>query len=88
MRVRVEDHAGETVWSYGDGYGETATSYVIDGTQARIIAALVAALAEARGQLGGAPLQVADGIANVGGPAPEVQRDVPIAVVWNADSRR
>jgi hypothetical protein len=87
MRVRVEDVEGRSIWGYGDGFGETATSYVTDGTQAKIIAALVAALAEARGQSGGA-FQIADVVADIRPAAAEVQRDVPIAGVRNDDSGR
>ena len=59
MRVCVQGSDGAPVWNFGDGYGETALSYLDDGTQERIIQVLLDAVAEARSQLSG-PLQVAN----------------------------
>ena len=71
MRVRVEDANGVSVWSYGEGYGETSSSHLQDGTQERIVEALLQALAEARGQSGCA-LQVLNVVTNIRAAAAEV----------------
>ena len=91
MKVCILAEGGDVVWSYATGLvscGLAATSYLHDGTQQRIIAALVDALEQARGQLGGGALQVADVVADVGAPPAKIKRHVPIAIAWNRDSSR
>ena len=92
MKVSVFSNDGEMLWSReitaGQPSGITSTNYLRDGTQQKIIGALVDALAEARGQLGRLPLQVVDTVSNVGAAAAKVDRRVPIAIAWNSDAGR
>lgn len=56
--IEIRDPAGDLLWSYSDGSpatGLTSMTYLKDGTQECIIEALIAALAEARGQLRAVP---------------------------------
>jgi hypothetical protein len=50
MRVCIEQE-GERIWSHGEGHGEASLSYLYDGRQETIIAALTEALEVAQGQL-------------------------------------
>lgn len=90
MKVCVQDDTGALIWSHtaDPAAGFTAENYLRDGTQQKIIAALVDALAEARGQLGRVPLNVVDAVADIGVTAAEVDCRVPFAVVWNGDAGR
>lgn len=89
MKVAISV-AGQIVWSVenhnGCRSGTTSVDYLSDGTQQKIIDALVRALAEARGQLGRPALQVVDAVPDVR-PAPaEVNNDVPFAAVGHTDT--
>jgi len=72
---------GHPIWSYRDGPspgGMAAMDYISDGTQERIIEALVVALAEARGQLRGA-FQVSNVVPYVRPATSQVDDSVPVA---------
>jgi hypothetical protein len=91
MKVSIFAGDGKLIWSRNTKPlgGYTSESYLRDGTQQKVIAALVDALAEARGQLGGAPLfNVVDAVADVGVTAAKVDCRVPFAVVRNRDAGR
>lgn len=63
MKVCILTDDGEIIWWRAKEpmpAGFIATSYLHNGTQQKIIAALVEALEQARGQLGGLSLQVID----------------------------
>ncbi len=89
MKVCVQDDAGAVIWSRTSdpARGLTAESYLHDGTQQKIIAALVDALAEVRGQLGSVSLKVVNAIADVGTAAAKVDCHVPIAAGRNGNTR-
>ncbi|HEY3777611.1 MAG TPA: hypothetical protein VGL35_06095 [Rhizomicrobium sp.] len=58
LNVSIPAEDGSVLWSFQDGRtanGVHSTSYITDGTQQRIIDALLAALIQARAQLSGAP---------------------------------
>jgi hypothetical protein len=91
MKICVQTQDGTIIWeraTYPCVGGFTANSYLRDGTQQKIIAALVDALAEARGQLSSLPLEIADVVADVGDAPAKVDCRVPLAVVWNRDAGR
>jgi hypothetical protein len=92
MNVSVFSDGGELLWrrqlSDGAVSGFTSAGYLKDGVQQQIIDALVAALIEARGQLGRLPLQVVDAVADVGPTAAKVDCHVPVAIAWNRDAGR
>ena len=85
MKVCIQDDTGSLIWSRtaDPASGFTAENYLRDGTQQKIIAALVDALAEARGQLGSVTLNVVDAISNVGVAAAKVDSHVPITAARN-----
>ena len=87
MKVCILNDKGLLIWSREaePANGFTSNSYLRDGTQQKIIAALVDALAEARGQLGGFSLQVVDAVADIGATAAKVNCRVPITIVRNRD---
>ncbi|MBI3675946.1 MAG: hypothetical protein HY243_04940 [Proteobacteria bacterium] len=72
--------SGKTIWSFqlrnGQKSGITSRSYLSDGTQQCIIDALLDALIEARGQLGGS-LHVLNAVAKL--PLAGINHDVPIS---------
>ena len=80
MKILVLADLGNELWSFerhGDqSAGFTSTSYIGNGTQQHIIDALLAALVEARGQLGGA-LHVLDAVAKL--PRARINNDVPVS---------
>lgn len=81
LTVSISDPCGAVIWSYRDGRcpeGQTATVYLIDGTQQRIVDALLTALAEARGQLGRAP-NVLNIVPDVCATATQIDNRVPVA---------
>ena len=91
MKVSIFSENGYLLWSreITEGHtpsGITSANYLRDGTQHKIIVALVDALAEARGQLSGPPLQVVDAVTDVGLAAAKVDGHVPLTVVWNRDA--
>jgi hypothetical protein len=88
MKVCISSDDGTIIWwrTSEPPAGFTASGYLQDGTQSKIIAALVDALAEARGQLGGFTLQVVDAVTDVGAASAKIDRHVPIAVVRNCDT--
>ena len=91
MKIFVQTQDGTIIWERttdSNVSGFTANSYLRDGTQQKIIAALVDALAEARGQLGRFTLQEVDAVPDVGAAATKIDRHVPIAIAWNRDAGR
>jgi hypothetical protein len=91
MKVSVQTQDGTIIWerTTNPTGGFTADNYLHDGTQQKIIAALVDSLAEARGQLGGAALfNVVDAVADIGVAAAKVDCRVPLAVVGDRDAGR
>lgn len=91
MKICIQTQDGTLIWerTTEPAGGFTDDNYLRDGTQQKIIAALVDALAEARGQLGGAPLfNVVDVVADVGVATTEVDCRVPLAIVRNHDAGR
>jgi hypothetical protein len=90
MKVCIQDNDGALIWSRtaDPASGFTAENYLRDGTQQKIIAALIDALEQARGQLGGLSLQVVDAVPEAVGTSAKVNRHVPIAVAWNRDAGR
>jgi hypothetical protein len=93
MKVNVLSDADELLWSRqtmnGDCSGITSADYLQDGTQQRIIGALVEALSEARGELGGfRALQVVDAIAHSRAATAEIESCIPKAGARDSDSRR
>jgi hypothetical protein len=72
----------------GQASGFASTEYLCDGTQRKIIDALVEALAEARGQLGRFSLQVVDVVSDVRLAATKINRDVPVSIARNLDTGR
>lgn len=58
---------GVVLWERSEGRGIACRSYVLDGTQARIIHALKHALEQAEGEM--LAFNVADRILDVSGPA-------------------
>src|SRR3954462_5871345 len=78
--VRVSFQEGETLWKYWkdrDSQGAFPALNTNGGMQQRIIDALLAALIEARGQLGGS-LQIADVVPYGGSTAPKIDHGVPV----------
>jgi len=82
MKVRILDESGDEVWSHesvgGQTSGTTSRRYLSDSTQQRIIDALLAALIEARGQLG-RTLHVADVVSDIRLSPAKVDDGVPVA---------
>ena len=81
LTVKVQDQNGGLIWSYCGGpapHGSTSIAHLTDGTQQRIIDALLVALIQARGELGGAP-QVTNVVPYVRPPATQVDDRVPVA---------
>jgi hypothetical protein len=92
MKVSVFSNDGGLLWSREITTGPpsvfTSTNYLHDGMQHKIIGALDDALTEARGQLRGFSLDVADVVSDVRATAAKVNRRVPIAIAWNRDAGR
>lgn len=93
MIVKVFSDAGALLWKrqHRDGEtpsGMTAANYVEDGTQQKIIAALIDALGQARGQLRGFALQIVDAVADVCPSAAKIDGGVPISIARNRDASR
>jgi hypothetical protein len=90
MKVLVQADNGSLLWwrEADPASGFTADSYLHDGTQQKIIAALVESLAEARGQLGGFSLNVVDAVADIGAAAAKIDCRVPVPVLGNRDAGR
>ena len=90
MKVCILSDDGALIWwrATEPAAGFTSDGYLRDGTQQKIIAALVEALAEARSQLGGFSLQIIDAVTDVGTAPANVDRHVPIAIVWDRDTSR
>jgi hypothetical protein len=90
MKVFVQGDDGTLLWwrDAAPAGGFTADGYLQDGTQQKIIAALIEALGEARGQLGSPSLKIVDAVSEAGAAAAEVDCCVPLAVVWNRDAGR
>lgn len=90
MNVLVYSEDGTLLWSRGntDVSGLTAQSYLRDGTQEQIIAALLDALVEARGQLGRRTLKIVDAVPNIGLAAAEIDCHVPVAALRDSNSSR
>jgi hypothetical protein len=90
MKVCIQDDDGAIIWSRSTEppCSFTAQGYLRDGTQQKIIATLVEALAQARGQLGGFSLKVVDAVADIRASAPEINRRIPVAVAGNRDAGR
>jgi hypothetical protein len=90
MKVSVYSANDILLWSReiadGQASGFTSTEYLRDGTQQKIVDALVEALAEARGQLGCFSLQIVDAVSNVGATTTEIDRHVPISIVRDRDA--
>ena len=81
LTVTIRDEAEVILWSYQDGIsanGLTSMTYLTDGTQQRIIDALLAALIEARGQLRRATLNVTNVIPYVRPTTAEIDHSIPI----------
>jgi hypothetical protein len=80
FNVSIHADDGSVLWSYQDGpisNGVAAMQYISDGTQQRIIAALLAALTEAKGQLR-RPLQVLNVVPYVRPTASQVDDGIPV----------
>ncbi len=88
MNVCVYSDKGPLIWSRDSEGGVTADSYLHDGMQQKIIAALIEALAEARGQLGRVPLKIVNVVADVGTTAAKVDCCVPIPITRNNNAGR
>lgn len=90
MKVCIFSSDGDLVWSRETerAAGVTAERYLNDGTQQGIIDTLVAALVEARGQLGRVSFQVVDAVADVRLATTKVDGRVPIAIVRDGDASR
>jgi hypothetical protein len=88
MKVAVHADDGAIVWwrTSEPAAGFTTDNYLRDGTQQKIIAALVDALAEARGQLGGFSLQVVDTVTDIRGAPAKVDCCIPVAVTRDRDA--
>lgn len=66
--VEIHDENGALVWSFTSGHaagGLASMDYLKDGTQQRIIDALLAALVEARGQLRRPALDISNVVADL-----------------------
>jgi hypothetical protein len=88
MKVSVHSDDGEILWWFSNvdpPAGFTSDEYLRDGTQAKIVAALRAAIDEAAGQLSGA-LQIVDAVPDVRGTPAKINRHVPVSVVWDRDA--
>ena len=82
LTVIIHRENKTVVWSFRDGIdttGLTSMEYLIDGTQQRIIDALLSALVEARGQLRSVTLGVANVVPYVRPPTSQVDNCVPVA---------
>jgi hypothetical protein len=80
LNVKIQADDGSILWSFQDGptpTGIASMQYISDGTQERIVDALLAALAEAKGQLR-RPLQVLNVIPNVRSAASQVDNSIPV----------
>lgn len=78
LRVILSNEAGESLWEFQQGIGGYASkSYLNDGAQQRVIDALLAALIEARAQLG-CTLHVADVVPYASLPPAKVNHRVPM----------
>lgn len=91
MNVCITPSDGTVLWSHTkEPYSPncTASAYLKDGTQNKIIAALSAALYEANAQLRCVALQEVNAVPDVGTSATKINRDIPIAIVWNRDTGR
>jgi hypothetical protein len=89
MKVCVYSE-GDLVWSRETEHaaGRTAECYLRDGTQQKIIDALVGALAEARGQLGYVSLQIVDAVTDVRTIAAKIDGCIPIAIIGDRNAGR
>jgi hypothetical protein len=80
LNVILEDETGKSIWSHGDAPirgGMACTSYLSDGTQQRIIDALLLALVQARFELSGAP-EVANVVPYSRLAAAQIDDSVPV----------
>lgn len=89
MKVIVLNDRAEPIWeraNFGGQYsGMTSTSYLQDGTHAKIIEALEEALIQVRGE---ASILNPNAVLDGGSPAAEIDNHVPIATVGNGYTRR
>lgn len=92
MKVIVLADQGDLLWSHEDTEGRpsgcTSNSYLQDGSQHKIIAILAASIVEASAQLRGTVLEITDVVADVGAAPAEVNRRIPISIVWDRDASR
>ena len=88
MKVQVVDANDTLVWeraTSGSQSGVTSRDYLKDGTQERIVNALLRALSHARGELG---RKDADTMPNTCRATAKINDDVPVVVIWNDDPSR
>ena len=81
LTVSLQNKQGDVIWSYCGGHdpkGLTSQTHLQDGTQQRIIDALLSALVQARCQLGGA-FEVANVVPYIRPTATQVDDGVPIS---------
>jgi hypothetical protein len=83
MRVSIISANDTQLWEHHASRnacgGATSAAYRENGIQDHVIAALIAALAEARRQLGRVAPQVADAVSDIRATAPEIDGHVPVA---------
>lgn len=91
MIVAISSAAGTLLWersSYSDApAGLSNPSYIYDGTQSKIIAALREALEQAEAQLSGG-LKEGDIIPYVRPSASEMDNNIPVVTVRDRNARR
>ena len=89
VKVIVLSGQNDELWSLevcgNQMSGVTAQRYLSDGTQQRIINALLGALIEARGQLGGS-FQNVDAVPYIRLATPKVDSDVPVPRIRHLDT--